>query len=230
MNILIINIKSLAGIRDAAVKHVKGTDLKNLPSLGDAFLFIQDGRISSFGQMNEISSQEFLHTQFETIDAIGRIVMPCYCDSHTHLVFADTRENEFVDKINGLTYEQIAARGGGILNSAARLSEAPEELLLENAFMRIENISKQGTGAVEIKSGYGLSYEGEMKMLRVINRLKSISPIPIKATFLGAHALSASYKDKREEYIKMLTDRLMPKIAEERLADYCDVFCEKGFF
>jgi imidazolonepropionase len=166
----------------------------------------------------------------ETIDATGRVVLPAFCDSHTHLVFADTRENEFVDKINGLTYEQIASKGGGILNSAQKLNDTPEEVLLEKTLQRIEEIKRFGTAAVEIKSGYGLSYDGELKMLRVIKKLKSLAGIPVKATFLGAHALPVSYREHRGEYIRLLTEKLLPVIAEEGLADYCDVFCEKGFF
>ena len=227
MNILFKNIKSLCGIRPAETKVLKGNELRQLPSLNDAWLLIKDGRISSFGEMKNLSPSERAD---EETDCSGRIMLPCFCDSHTHLVFADWREGEFVDKINGLSYEQIAAKGGGILNSAMKLRDTPEEVLLEKGKERIEEIRNQGTGAVEIKSGYGLSLEGELKMLRVIKKLKAISPIPVKATFLGAHAIPLEYKNKRGDYIKLLINELLPKIADEGLADYCDVFCEKGFF
>ena len=231
MNILIKNIKSLAGIRDAKVMQLKGDELKTIPSVEDAFLEIVDGKIASYGSM-----QEFQHhdrnqkSKVEEIDAKGKLVLPCYCDSHTHLIFADTRETEFAAKINGATYEEIAAKGGGILNSAKKLNQTPEEVLLEKALSRIEEIRNSGTGAVEIKSGYGLSYEGELKMLQVIKKLKSISPIPVKATFLGAHALPFEFKNNRPGYIRLITDQLLPEIAKEGLADYCDAFCERGFF
>lgn len=232
MNILIKNIKSLAGIRDPSVRLLKGKELSELPFIENAFLHIISGKISTFGKMDDLaayheSNQSSIN---ETIDASGRLVLPCYCDSHTHLVFADTRENEFIYKIQGLTYEAIAAKGGGILNSAKKLRDMPEELLLEKAMKRIEEIISYGTGAVEIKSGYGLSYEGELKMLRVIKKLKSIAAIPIKASFLGAHAIPVEYKYNREGYLQLLINRLLPEIAAEGLADYCDVFCDKGFF
>jgi imidazolonepropionase len=164
------------------------------------------------------------------VDAAGGMVAPSWCDSHTHIVFASPREQEFVDRINGLTYEEIARRGGGILNSAKKLADAGEEELLEGALSRINEIIGFGTGAVEIKSGYGLSFEGELKMLRVIKKLKAISPIPVKATFLGAHAVPLEFKDKRDHYIRLLIDKMLPVIAEEGLADYNDVFCDRGFF
>lgn len=232
MNVLIKNIKSLAGIRDAGVHHVSGNALQMLPSIENAFLFVRDGSIAGFGPMENLKqwmSNENLPVTQE-MDATGRLVLPCFCDSHTHLVFADTRENEFLYKIQGLSYEEIAARGGGILNSAKKLRDTPEELLLEKALKRIEEIKNSGTGAVEIKSGYGLSYDGELNMLRVIKKLKSISPIPVKATFLGAHAIPAEYKTDREGYLRLLLEQLLPVIGEEELADYCDVFCDKGFF
>ncbi len=232
MNVLIKNIKSLAGIRDAGVQHVSGNELKKLPSVEDAYLLIREGRIAAFGAMEHMlqSVNEQDLSNAAPIDAGGRLVLPCFCDSHTHLVFADTRENEFLYKIQGLTYEEIAAKGGGILNSARKLLEMPEDLLLEKAMHRIAEIKQQGTGAVEIKSGYGLSYDGELKMLRVIQQLKTISPIPVKATFLGAHAIPAEFKTNREGYLQLLIEQLLPKIADEGLADYCDVFCDKGFF
>lgn len=232
MNILIINIKSLAGIRDASVRILKGEQLQELPGIENAYLLVESGKIAAYGKMEELPAMLSAknHEAGETIDASGRLVLPCYCDSHTHLVFADTRENEFIYKIQGLTYEAIAAKGGGILNSARKLRDMPGELLLEKALQRIEEITRYGTGAVEIKSGYGLSYEGELKMLRVIKKLKSLSPIPVKASFLGAHAIPSEYKENREGYIRLLLDEILPKIAEDGLADYCDVFCDKGFF
>lgn len=232
MNVLIKNIKSLAGIRDAGIKQVSGSALQMLPSIENAFLLVRDGNIAAFGQMESL--QQLMNSDDRSvtseIDAAGRLVLPCFCDSHTHLVFADTRENEFLYKIQGLSYEEIAARGGGILNSAKKLRDTPEELLLEKALRRIEEIKNSGTGAVEIKSGYGLSYDGELKMLRIIKKLKSIAPIPVKATFLGAHAIPTAYKTDREGYLRLLLEQLLPVIAEEGLADYCDVFCDKGFF
>ena len=234
MSILFKNIRSLIGLRPAETKVLKGDELKNLPSINDAWLYIEDGKILEFGAMKDFSSQ-FVpdnrdNSELEEVDGSGKFLLPCFCDSHTHLVFADWRQEEFVNKIKGMSYEEIAARGGGILNSAKKLNETPEEVLLEKAVQLIEEIKNHGTGAVEIKSGYGLSYEGELKMLRVIQKLKALSPIPVKATFLGAHAIPPEYKDRREEYIKLLVEKLLPKIAEEKLADYCDVFCEKGFF
>jgi len=234
VSILFKNIKSLVGIRNAGVKMLKGSELGTLPSVSDAWLYAEDGKIIEFGAMKDFNS-EFVadnrdNSELEEIDCNGKFLLPCFCDSHTHLVFADWRQEEFAMKIQGMSYEEIAARGGGILNSARKLNETTEEVLLEKSLQRIEEIKSQGTGAVEIKSGYGLSYDGELKMLRVIQKLKSLSNIPIKATFLGAHAIPIEYKDKRNEYLQLLTEKILPKIAEEKLADYCDVFCEKGFF
>jgi imidazolonepropionase len=228
MNLLFTNIKSLVGVRPAGTKILKGTELKQLPAIEHAWLHVKDGLIAAYGQLHD--DKHFHVDGAQRIDCTGRFILPCWCDSHTHLVFADWRQDEFVYKIQGMSYEEIAARGGGILNSARKLNETPEEILFRKAMERIEEIRNQGTGAVEIKSGYGLSYEGELKMLRVIRKLKSASPIPIKASFLGAHALPPEYRDRRDEYINLLTETLLPKIAEERLADYCDVFCDKGFF
>jgi len=225
MRLLIRNIKQLTGIRDASVRMVKGADMKQLPSLQNAWLLVENGIIKDFG------TDTFTENTDDEIDATGKTVLPCWCDSHTHIVYAGSRENEFVDKIiHGLSYEEIAQRGGGILNSAKKLNETSEAELLENATQRLEEIRNFGTGAVEIKSGYGLSYDGELKMLRVIRMLKEISPLTIKATFLGAHAIPAEYKNNREGYIQLLTKKLLPEIAAEALADYVDVFCDKGFF
>jgi len=230
MNLLFTNIKSLVGVRPSEQKILKGNELKELPAIENAWLYSENGRIHSFGSQSEISNFKLQTSNFIEIDCTGKFILPCWCDSHTHLVFADWRQEEFVYKIHGMSYEEIAARGGGILNSAKKLNETPEEVLLEKALQRIEEIKNQGTGAVEIKSGYGLNYDGELKMLRVIKKLKSLSPIPIKASFLGAHSVPLEFKNNRQEYIRLLIDRLLPKIAEEQLADYCDVFCDKGFF
>jgi len=230
MNVLIKNIKSLVGIRDAGVDRVRGNELINLPFISNAFLLISNGTIAAFGKMDEIHLSPLNESLNETIDAHNRVVMPCYCDSHTHLVFADTREQEFIYKIQGLSYAEIASKGGGILNSAKKLNAASEKFLIETTLQRIEQIIQHGTGAVEIKSGYGLSYESELKMLRVIAKLKIISPIPIKATFLGAHAFPLEYKNNRQGYLRLLVEELLPTIANEQLADYCDVFCDEGFF
>ncbi len=203
--------------------------MKNLPIIYDAWLAIDDGVIAEFGPMAEWPGI-LDWTNLEVIDATDKLVFPAWCDSHTHIVYDGTRETEFVDRINGLTYEEIAKRGGGILNSAKRLQNASEDSLVEQALGRLDEIMKLGTGAVEIKSGYGLSLEAELKMLRVIKKLKELSPLTIKSTFLGAHALPIKYKDNREKYIDLIVNEMLPAIAEEKLADYCDVFCDRGFF
>jgi len=224
-SILIKNIQSLAGIRDANVKMVKGTDMKTIPTLENAFLLVEDGLIKAFGKNEDAPGRAD-----EVIDATGRLVLPAWCDSHTHIVYAGSREKEFEDKINGLSYEQIAARGGGILNSAQKLAETNEEELFASAWQRLEEMQSQGTGAVEIKSGYGLSYEGELKILRVIRKLKVKSKLTIKATFLGAHAFPAAYKNDHAAYIKLLVEDILPVITAEGLADFIDVFCEQNYF
>ncbi len=222
---LIHNIKSLIQVHQQSPVVAKGTALKELPQLENAWLLIEEDRIKDFGPMASCPERSD-----EMIDADGGMVFPSWCDSHTHLVFAASRENEFVDKINGLSYAEIAAKGGGILNSARKLGTMTEQALFEGAMSRLKEIGRFGTGAVEIKSGYGLSYEGELKMLRVIRRLKESSPLTIKATFLGAHALPIDYKQDREAYLRLLIDKVLPVIADEGLADYIDAFCEKGFF
>lgn len=224
-SLLIRNIKQLAGTHDTDVQLVRGADMKVLPSIDDAYLLVEDGIIKAFG--NNADAPERAD---EVIDAKGGIVLPAWCDSHTHLVFAAPREKEFVDKINGLTYEQIAQRGGGILNSAKALANTGEEELLDSAWQRLAEIQSQGTGAVEIKSGYGLSYEGELKILRVIRKLKEKSKLTIKATFLGAHAFPMEYKQDHEGYLDLLLNKLLPQIADEGLADFIDAFCETGYF
>jgi imidazolonepropionase len=227
--ILIKNIQQLAQVRENGVNLIKGKDMNLLPSIFDAWLAIENDTIVGYGAMSEwpgISDWSNL----EIIDASGKIVLPCYCDSHTHIVFAGTREIEFVDRINGLSYEEIAARGGGIINSSKKLQTASEEELFQSALARINEMILQGTGAIEIKSGYGLSLESEIKMLRVINKLKQSLSIPIKSTFLGAHAIPPQYKENRETYINLLINEMLPTIANEQLADYCDVFCERNYF
>ena len=227
MKKLITNIAQLVNIREKN-QLLRGSDLKILPSLSNAYLLINNGAIESYGSMDELNAG--ITEAAETIDAKGSFVMPCWCDSHTHLVFAASREEEFVDKIKGMSYADIAARGGGILNSAAKLNAMPEETLYQLAKERLWKAIKSGTGAIEIKSGYGLSVSGELKMLRVIKRLKKEAPIPIKATFLGAHSYPLEYKENHQGYINLIINEMLPVIAHEKLADYIDVFCETGFF
>ena len=224
-SLLIRNIKLLAVTHRADVQLIRGADMKVLPSINDAYLLIEDGIVKALG-----SNVDAPERADDTIDAKGGMVLPAWCDSHTHLVFAAPREKEFVDKINGLTYEQIAQRGGGILNSAKTLANTSEEQLFDSAWQRLEEIQSQGTGAVEIKSGYGLSYEGELKILRVIRKLKEKSKLTIKATFLGAHAFPTEYKQDHEGYLDLLLNKLLPQIADEGLADFIDAFCETGYF
>lgn len=224
--ILFRNIRQLVQVRTQQPDGpLRGKELQELPVLEDAWLLVEDDRIADFGQMDNCPDIE--GTQ---IDANGQLLMPAWCDSHTHLVFATSREEEFVDRINGLSYTEIAAKGGGILNSAKKLAAMSEEELFQKAKQRIEEISGMGTGAVEIKSGYGLSLKSELKMLRVIKRLRRESNLAIKSTFLGAHALPAAYKENREGYIHLIIEEMLPEIEAENLADYIDVFCEKGFF
>ena len=223
-SILIQNIKLLTQVRET-VEPLKGAEMRDLPGLKNAWLLIDNQKIKDFGTMDTCPDNAD-----EVIDATGRLVLPSWCDSHTHLVYAGSREGEFVDRINGLSYEEIARRGGGILNSAERLQSTSEEELFEQASLRLEEIQSYGTGAVEIKSGYGLNTEAELKMLRVIRRLKEKSKVAIKATFLGAHALPLKYKADRNAYLDLLIDEMLPKIADQGLADYIDVFCEKVAF
>ncbi len=229
MKILIKNIKSLIQVEQNPQLKIVGKQMNTLPTIDNAWLAIENDTIVGFGKMDDwegISDWSNL----TVIDATNKLVFPSYCDSHTHIVYAGSREGEFVDRINGLTYEQIFERGGGILNSAKKLANASEEELIESALQRLHEIMMQGTGAVEIKSGYGLSTTSELKMLRVIKKLKELSPLTIKATFLGAHALPKEYQESRRKYIDLLINEMMPKIAEEQLADYCDVFCEQNYF
>jgi len=225
MTTLLINIKELIQIRGLETKIVKGKEMKILPSLNDAYLLIEADLIKDFGLMTNIAS---LNAD-KIIDCKGKIVLPTWCDSHTHLVYSGNRESEFVDRINGLTYKEIANKGGGILNSAKKLSETSEQSLFEQSEKRLQEIMQLGTGAVEIKSGYGLTINAELKMLRVIKKLKEKYPIAIKSTFLGAHAIPSNYKNS-DDYVKIIIDEMLPRVAEENLADFIDVFCETGYF
>ncbi|MCB0574087.1 MAG: imidazolonepropionase, partial [Saprospiraceae bacterium] len=224
-SLLIRNIKTLVQAEVNPRKVVKGADMAIVPTIHDAYLLMENGRISGFGAMDTCPERAD-----EVMDASGRMVFPSWCDSHTHLVFATSREEEFVDRIRGLSYEEIARRGGGILNSARRLQETSEDDLYHSALQRLYEVIGYGTGALEIKSGYGLTTESELKMLRVIRRLKEVSPIPIKATFLGAHAMPVEFKENREGYIDLIINEMLPKVAEKKLAEYCDVFCDRGFY
>ncbi len=225
MTILITHIQELLITGDFPGGKRAGKEMLQLPSLSDAWLLIRDGCIDSYGPMSSVPGRAD-----DILDAGGRLVFPCFCDSHTHLVYAGSRETEYVDKIRGLSYEEIAKRGGGILNSAGRLHDASEEELTESALTRLEEIMKLGTGAVEIKSGYGLNTEDELKMLRVIRGLKALSPLSIRATFLGAHAVPPEYRGRQTEYVDMIINEMIPLVAAEELADFIDVFCDRGFF
>jgi imidazolonepropionase len=224
---LITNIQLLAGIREAN-ELLRGEALGQFHTIENAFIVIEDGRIADYGSMSGIGNLQSAIKN--VIDATGQTILPTWCDSHTHLVFAASREEEFVDKIKGLSYADIAAKGGGIVNSAAKLNAATEEELYQLAWKRLQEVMQLGTGAIEIKSGYGLTVEGELKMLRVIQRLKQQSPIPVKATFLGAHAYPLVYKENHQGYLTSIINEMLPVIAKEQLADYIDVFCETGFF
>ena len=226
MKTLFFNIKELVQVRDQSVSKVAGDAMKELPCIKNAFLRVDNDRIDDFGPMSEL--KDFNADQ--VIDARGHSILPAWCDSHTHLVFAGHREAEFVDRINGLSYEEIASRGGGILNSAKKLQASSEQELFEQSSQRLEEIMKLGTGAVEIKSGYGLTPESEIKMLRVIKTLASSFPVTIKATFLGAHAFPEDYKNNQDAYVDLICDSMIPDVASQDLAEYIDAFCEVGYF
>jgi imidazolonepropionase len=227
----IINIKKLIGIAEKP-NILRGGDMDNLACLDDAYLQIENGQIAAYGFMKDFFMKpETRNLKSEIVyDATGQFVFPAWCDSHTHIVYAGSRESEFEDKIKGVSYEQIAQKGGGILNSAKKLNEISEEELFEQAWQRLEQVKKLGTGAIEIKSGYGLCTEGELKMLRVIRKLKAQSNVLIKSTFLAAHAYPLAFKNDHTGYIRLVIDDMLPQIADENLADYIDVFCEQGFF
>ena len=225
MRLLIKNIKELVQAEDEPRMIVKGADMARLPIINNAFLLLEDDRIKDFGPMGKCKEDAEI-----VINAEGKSVYPCFCDPHTHIVYAGSREGEFVDRIKGLSYEEISERGGGILNSAHRLNLTTEADLIAQALERINEVKHLGTGAIEIKSGYGLTLEGELKMLRVIKQLKRLTPVKIKATFLGAHSFPAEYRDNRQGYIDIIINQMLPAVAQEKLADYCDVFCEEGFY
>ncbi len=228
MTTLITHIKQLVGATEGP-SLLRGSELAFLPTINNAYVLVEDGLITDYGSMEHLNAK-IPHLPPHIVRAEGQLVLPAWCDSHTHLVFAASREDEFVDKIKGLTYAEIAAKGGGILNSAKKIAAATEDELFNQAWKRLDEIAKLGTGAVEIKSGYGLSLEGELKMLRVIRRLKEKSSLTIKSTFLGAHTYPLQYKENHQGYIEELIQKMLPVIAAEKLADYIDVFCETGFF
>ncbi len=232
MAILVKNIKQLVQVEKKNIKWRAGKDMQTLPIIENAFLLTEGDKIKDFGPMEELTEAKLsrIKENIEEIDATGRMVFPSFCDSHTHIVYAGSREVEYIDKIKGLSYEEIAKRGGGILNSALKLHETSEDELFEQAWARLEEMASFGTGAVEIKSGYGLSTEDELKMLRVIRRLREESPLTIKANFLGAHAVPLQYKQNPDEYVDLIINEMIPMVAAEELADYIDVFCDKGFF
>ena len=228
MRLFIQNIHRLCGIETGTSfkTRLSGIDMATLPEIEHAWLIAEDGKIVDFGSMDSMPEGN----ADEVIDAAGKLVLPAWCDSHTHLVFAAPREQEFVDRIKGLSYEEIARRGGGILNSAAKLNAMSEDELFDQSLERLYRVMAQGTGAIEIKSGYGLNTEAELKMLRVIRRLKEVVSIPVKASFLAAHAYPIEYRENKPAYIKLIIDEMLPRVAGEGLADYMDAFCEEGFF
>ena len=226
MKTLFVNIKELLQIREKSIKKVSGLEMKVLPSIKNGYLLIEDNLILDFGEMINCPKNKF----DKKIDVSGKIILPTWCDSHTHIVYAGNREQEFVDRINGLSYEEIANKGGGILNSAKKLNSTSEDEIYYQSEIRLKEVMKLGTGAIEIKSGYGLTLNGELKMLRVIKRLSENYPIKIKATFLGAHAFPIEFKDNQQGYIELIINEMLPEIANEKLADFIDVFCEKGYF
>lgn len=226
MKTLFFNIKELIQVREQSVKKVSGASMKELPSIKNAFLKINGERIEDFGPMSDLTD----YNADQVIDARGHSILPAWCDSHTHIVYAGNREKEFVDRINGLSYEEIASRGGGILNSSKKLQASSEQELFEQSSKRLEEIMSLGTGAVEIKSGYGLSPESEIKMLNVIKTLANTYNLTIKSTFLGAHAFPEEFKNDQEAYIDLICEKMIPQVSLKNLADFIDVFCEKGYF
>ena len=229
MKTVIKNISELIQTEESPRKWIEGKEMSKISTIKDAFVEYENGTITSFGSMEDWEGIEDWNNT-EIIDAEGGMVFPTFCDSHTHLVFSSSREEEFVDRINGLSYEEIANRGGGILNSAEKLRNTSEDELYEISLKRLNNLIQMGTGAIEIKSGYGLTLESELKMLRVIKRLKENTEATIKSTFLAAHAIPKKYKNNKEGYMDLVINKMLPKVAEEKLADYIDIFCEKGYF
>ena len=227
--LLFKNIKSLVQVREVNCIKVSGCDMKKLPCIENAWLAVDNGIIADYGSMVDFPGIEDWKG-LEIIDCEGKLILPCYADSHTHIVYAGNREGEFVARINGMSYEDIAKQGGGILNSAKKLNETSEDELFNQAMVRLKEVISQGTGNIEIKSGYGLTVESELKILRVIKRIKDLNLLPVKATFLGAHALPMEYKTNKQGYIDLIIDEMLPKISAEKLADYIDVFCEQGYF
>jgi imidazolonepropionase len=226
MTTIIVNIKELLQVRETSIAKVSGAEMAILPTIKNAFLVIKENLITDFGSMDNLPKIK----ADKTIDATGKMILPSWCDSHTHIVYAGNREQEFVDRINGLTYEEIANRGGGILNSAKKLNESTEEEIYDQSKVRLEEIMRLGTGAVEIKSGYGLTVDGELKMLRVIQRLAQNYSITIRASFLGAHAFPLEYKENHQGYIDVIINQMLPEITKNKLADFIDAFCETGYF
>ena len=224
MSKLIINIKELIQVRDRNISFVSAKEMDTLPSINNAYLLIENGKISDFGKMSEISKID----NVETIDAKNKIVLPCWCDSHTHSVYTGNRSDEYLQRIKGVSYQEIANNGGGILKSSKQINSISEDELFFESKNRIEKLIKYGTGSLEIKTGYGLSYDGELKMLKVIKRLKESLPIQIKSTFLGAHAIPKNYK--KEEYFRLVLDEMLPDFAKDELIDFVDIFCEKNYF
>ena len=224
MSKLIINIKELIQVRDRNISFLSAKEMDTLPSINNAYLLIENGKISDFGKMSEISKID----NVETIDAKNKIVLPCWCDSHTHSVYTGNRSDEYLQRIKGVSYQEIANNGGGILKSSRQINSISEDELFFESKNRIEKLIKYGTGALEIKTGYGLSYDGELKMLKVIKRLKESLPIQIKSTFLGAHAIPKNYK--KEEYFRLVLDEMLPDFAKDELIDFVDIFCEKNYF
>ncbi|MDC8001461.1 imidazolonepropionase [Aequorivita todarodis] len=226
MKLLLTHIKELLQVRENCPEKLSGKEMKELPTLKNAWVFIHHGVIEDYGTMDKMGP----HQGFKTLDCSGKIVMPAWCDSHSHIVYAGNREQEFVDRINGLSYQEIAEKGGGIVNSAKKLQQTSEEDLYHQSAARLEEVMRLGTGAIEIKSGYGLTTEAEMKMLRVAKKLDEEYPITIKTTFLGAHAIPTEYKGNKDGYLDLLCNEMLPKVAEEKLAEYVDIFCEEGYF
>ncbi|MCQ2305596.1 MAG: imidazolonepropionase [Bacteroidales bacterium] len=227
---LLVNIKELVGIEEEGRLMKRGAEMSEIGRIKNAFLLTKGKKIVDYGPMDSPECKRYLSENRRIVDVSGSLVMPCFCDSHTHLVYANSRELEFVDKIRGLSYEEIAKRGGGILNSAKATAAASEDELYETAMERLNEIMHYGTGAVEIKSGYGLTTESELKLLRVIRRLKENSPLTIKSNFLGAHGIPMEYRGHQEDYVDLVINEMIPLVAAEDLADFIDVFCDQGFF